>query len=206
MRPECRHKILAQAAMLQNALRPGVAALEARTVRPSPPSYRLVKMLRVEIKIPRRERLNHPFDLVRSSATPRNSAPPLVDQTFRPFRLVTIPKPAKMTLAHSQSQSRIHTAQSPMPMTPNRINDPSHPYLPQHPIPPAHRPDKSCATKTGHIIRYQQRGGTPVGNLRVSCHHGDANRPIGDWRYAALGDRSGCTCHPDRGGSPPLPL
>src|SRR5581483_566009 len=119
-----------QAPLLQNALRPGVAALEARTVQPSHPGYRLVKMLRIEIEIACRERLNPPFDLVHSSATPRSSTSPPVDQTFRPFCFVSIPKPAKMTLAHSQRQSRINAAQPSMPIPPNRINDPSHPYLP----------------------------------------------------------------------------
>src|SRR5271154_7292739 len=92
-----------QPSLLQKALRPGVAAREGQTVRPGQGSDRLMKMLRVVIEIARRERLNDPFDLVHSSATPRSPPPPLVDQTFRPRRLVSIPKPAKMTLAHSQS-------------------------------------------------------------------------------------------------------
>jgi hypothetical protein len=49
-------------------------------------------------------------------------------------------------------------------------------------------------------------GGTRVGSLRVSRHRGNANHPNDDRQHAALGDRSGCTCHPGRGGCAPLPL
>jgi hypothetical protein len=113
-----------QAASLQHALRPGVAAPEA--VRRH---ERLMEVLHREIEVTGAKLLHHPFDLIDRHTATRDTPPAPINQTLGALRLIGIPQPAKMPLAHPQQLRRLHAAQPPRLIKPYRINDPGHPDL-----------------------------------------------------------------------------
>ena len=143
-----------QTPLLKNGLGPGVAQIEPA------PAQLLMKMLHREVVVSRRKLLDHPLDLVRRRPAMRNPAAAAVDDPLRALRLVAVAKATKMPLAHPQKLSRLQAAQLPSPITPNRLNDPSHPYLRQHSDPSGlnrtnrllRKPDISCATDTVPVL------------------------------------------------------
>jgi hypothetical protein len=122
-----------QARVLQHPLGPGVAEREA-VLR----HELLVEVLHRQIEVARAELLQHPLDAVERHAAPRDPAAPPVDQALRALGLVALPQAPEMPLAHAQHLRRLHAAQRPAPPPADRLDDPRHPYLRQHPIPPAH--------------------------------------------------------------------
>jgi hypothetical protein len=126
-----------QARVLQHPLGPGVAEREA-VLR----HELLVKVLHREVEVARAELLQHPLDAVDRHPPARDPAAPPVDQPLRPFGLVAIAQAAEVPLAHPQHLRRFQAAQRPAPPSADRLDDPRHPYLRQHPTPPA-RPNRT---------------------------------------------------------------
>src|SRR3954449_470454 len=107
-----------------------------------------MEVLGGEIEVAGAEFLNHPGDLVHARPPARRPPAPAVDDPLRPPLLIGVAQPAEMPLAHAQQRSSLHAAQLPRLMQSNRIDDPGHPDLRQHAIPPV---------KTGQIVCYQTR-------------------------------------------------
>src|SRR5829696_9048644 len=107
-----------------------------------------MEVLGREIEVAGAECLDHPCDLVHPRPAARHAPAPPVHDPLCPVRLIGIAQPAKVPLAHAQQLRRRHTAQLPRLMQPNRIDDPGHPDLRQHAIPPA---------QTGQIVCYETR-------------------------------------------------
>ena len=118
---------LDQARVLQDALGPAVAQLEL-VLGPQP----LVEVLDGEVEIARPVLLQQPFDPIDRHPPARHPAAPPIDQAFRPLRLVAIPEPPKVPLAHPQHLGCLATAQRPTPPPTDRLDDPSHPNLRLH--------------------------------------------------------------------------
>src|SRR6185312_1278335 len=137
-----------QAALLQHALGPGVASDKRRPVRHRPALDRFVEVLGGEIEAAGAELLKHPRNLVDRCPPARRPPAPAVHDPLCPVRLIGVAQPAKVPLAHPQQLRRLHAAQLPRLMQPNRIDDPGHSDLRQHAIPPA---------QTGQIVCYQTR-------------------------------------------------
>src|SRR5215203_4083690 len=116
--------------------------------RPWIASWKCLEVLGREIEVAGAECLDHPCDLVHPRPAARHAPAPPVHDPLCPVRLIGIAQPAKVPLAHAQQLRRRHTAQLPRLMQPNRIDDPGHPDLRQHAIPPV---------KTGQIVCYQTR-------------------------------------------------
>src|SRR3954452_13638353 len=107
-----------------------------------------MEVLGREIEVAGAKLLDHPRDLVHARPPARHAAAPPVHDPLCPVRLIGIAQPAKMPLAHAQQLRRLHAAQLPRLMQPNRIDDPGHSDLRQHAIPPA---------QTGQIVGYETR-------------------------------------------------
>src|SRR4051812_48494465 len=107
-----------------------------------------MEVLGREIEVAGAELFNHPRDLVHARAPARSPPAPPVHDPVCPVRLIGVAQPAKVPLAHPQQLRRLHAAQLPRLMQPNRIDDPGHSDLRQHAIPPA---------QTGQIVCYQTR-------------------------------------------------
>src|SRR3954466_2782785 len=137
-----------QAALLQHALGPRVAADKQLAVRHGPALDRFVEVLGREIEVAGAELLNHPRNLVDRCPPARGPPAPAVPYPLFPVRLIGVAQPAKVPLAHPQQLRRLHAAQLPRLMQPNRIDDPGHSDLRQHAIPPA---------QTGQIVCYETR-------------------------------------------------
>src|SRR3954469_10981507 len=133
---------------LQHALGPGVAARERRSVRHGPAVDRFVEVLGREIEVAGAKLLNHPLDLVHARPPARRPPASAVHDPLCPVRLIGLPQPAKLRVAHPQPLRRLYAAQLLRLMHPNRIDDPGHSDLRQHAIPPA---------KTGQIVCYKTR-------------------------------------------------
>src|SRR3954452_19638363 len=107
---------------LQHALGPGVAARERRSVRHGPAVDRFVEVLGREMEVAGGKLLNHPLDLVHARPPARCPPAPPVHDPLCPVRLIGIAQPAKVPLAHPQQLRRLHAAQLPRLMQPNRID------------------------------------------------------------------------------------
>src|SRR5215217_373314 len=95
-----------------------------------------MEVLGREIEVAGAECLDHPCDLVHPRPAARHAPAPPVHDPLCPVRLIGIAQPAKVPLAHPQQLRRLHAAQLPRLMQPNRIDDPGHSDLRQHAIPP----------------------------------------------------------------------
>jgi hypothetical protein len=142
-----RHRY--HAALLKHRLRPGVAQIEARVLR----AQGFVKMLHREVEIARAILLHHELDPVHCRPPSRSTPAAPVDQPFRSFRLVAVPKPPEMPFADPQQLRRLHATQSPCAIPRNPIQIPRHPYLGSHPDLPAF----GTPPKTGQIVCYKTR-------------------------------------------------
>src|SRR6185437_810694 len=89
-----------------------------------------------EIEVAGAQLLNYPLDLVHARPPARSPPAPAVHDPLCPVRLISVAQPAKVPLAHPQQLRRLHAAQLPRLMQPNRIDDPGHSDLRQHAIPP----------------------------------------------------------------------
>src|SRR4051794_26207633 len=107
-----------------------------------------MKVLGREIEVAGAKLLNHPCNLVHARPPARGPFAAPVHDPLCPVRLIGIAQPAKVPLAHAQQGPGFNAAQLPRLMQPNRIDDPGHPDLRQHAIPPV---------KTGQIVCYQTR-------------------------------------------------
>src|SRR4029079_19569429 len=121
--------------------------------RSNDPNQRLdrkhpIQVLGREIEVAGAELLNHPLDLVHAGPPARGPPAPAVHDPLCPVRLISVAQPAKVPLAHPQQLRRLHAAQLPRLMQPNRIDNPGHSDLRQHAIPPA---------QTGQIVCYETR-------------------------------------------------
>src|SRR6476620_10700819 len=141
-------RLRGQAAQLQHALRPRVAAQEAPTIRHRAAVDRLVEVLGREVEVARAKLLDHPRDLIHVRSPARHAPSPAIHEPLRSVRLVGVPKPPEVPFAHPQQLRRLTATQPTRVMQPNRIENPGHPDLRQHAIPPA---------KTGQIVCYQTR-------------------------------------------------
>src|SRR6185436_4881853 len=125
-------------------------------VRHGPTLDRFVEVLGCEIEVAGAELLNHPRNLVDRCPPARGPPAPPVHDPLCPVRLIGVAQPAKVPLAHPQQLRRLHAAQLPRLMQPNRIDDPGHSDLRQHAIPPVNartdrvlpNPDISRVTDT----------------------------------------------------------
>src|SRR4051794_30649538 len=123
-----------------------------------------MKVLGREIEVAGAKLLYPPLDLVHARPPARHAAAAPVHDPLRPPLLIGVAQPAKVPLAHAQQLRRLHAAQLPRLMQPNRIDDPGHSDLRQHAIPPV---------KTGQIVCYQTRtylvSATPLQRGRVAA-------------------------------------
>src|SRR6476659_1974077 len=140
-------RLRGQAAQLQHALRPRVAAQEAPTIRHRAAVDRLVEVLGREVEVARAKLRDHPRDLVHARSPARHAPTPAIHKP-RTLRLVRVPKPPEMPFAHPQQLRRLSATQPTRLMQPNRIENPGHSDLLQHAIPPA---------ETGQIVCYKTR-------------------------------------------------
>lgn len=113
-----------QTRLLQLNPGPGVAVLELR-LGADP----LVEVLHVEVEVTAPVLLQHPLDPIHRRRPARCAVATPVDQTLRTLRFMTIPKPAKMPLRNPQYLRRLQTAQASVPVAPERLHNPGHPYL-----------------------------------------------------------------------------
>src|SRR6185312_15229464 len=137
---------------LQHALGPRVAADKQLAVRHGPALDRFVEVLGREIEVAGAELLNHPRNLVDRCPPARGPPAPAVDDPLRPMRLIGVAQPAEMPLAHPQQLRRLHAAQLPRLMQPNRIDDPGHSDLRQHAIPPAQTGQIVCSQTVAELV------------------------------------------------------
>jgi len=86
----------------------------------------LVEVIRREVEIARPVLLHDPLDPIHRHPATRGTAPAAVDQTLRTFRFVAVPQTAEMALAHPQHLRRLQAAQPPAPISPDRLDNPSH--------------------------------------------------------------------------------
>src|SRR3954453_4580435 len=107
-----------------------------------------MEVLGREIEVAGAELLDHPRDLVDRCPPARRPPTPPVHNPLRAPLLIGVAQPAKVPLAHPQQLRCLHAAELLRLMQPNRIDDPGHPDLRQHAIPPA---------QTGQIVCYQTR-------------------------------------------------
>src|SRR4051812_8674466 len=107
---------------------------------------RFMEVLGREIEVAGAEFLDHPLDLVHARPPARRPPASAVHDPLRAPLLIGIAQSAKVPLAHAQQLRRLHAAQLPRLMQPNRIDDPGHSDLRQHAIPPV---------KTGQIVCYE---------------------------------------------------
>src|SRR6185436_4244832 len=115
-----------------------------------PGSGRRTRFLRCaeRVEVARAKLLDHPRDLIHVRSPARHAPPPAIHEPLRSVRLVGVPKPPEVPFAHPQQLRRLTATQPTRVMQPNRIENPGHPDLRQHAIPPA---------KTGQIVCYQTR-------------------------------------------------
>src|SRR5215210_4351556 len=95
-----------------------------------------MEVLGREIEVAGAELLHHPRNLVHAGPPARSPPAPAVHNPLRAPLLIGVAQPAKVPLAHAQQLRRLYAAQLPRLMQPNRIDDPGHPDLRQHAIPP----------------------------------------------------------------------
>src|SRR3954465_16044243 len=107
-----------------------------------------MEVLGRKIEVAGAKLLDHPLDLVHARPPARHAAASPVHDPLCPVRLIGIAQPAKVPLPRPQQPRRLHAAQLPRLMQPNRIDDPGHSDLRQHAIPPA---------QTGQIVCYETR-------------------------------------------------
>src|SRR4051812_36431708 len=105
-----------------------------------------MEVLGREIEVAGAKLFNHPLDLVHARPPARHAAAAPVHDPLCPVRLIGVAQPAKVPLAHAQQGPCFNAAQLPRLMQPNHIDDPGHPDLRQHAIPPV---------KTGQIVCYE---------------------------------------------------
>src|SRR4051812_39393529 len=138
-----------------------------------------MEVLGREIEVAGAKLLNHPRDLVDWCAPARRPPAPPVHNPLRAPLLIGVAQPAKMPLAHAQQLRRLYAAQLLRLMQPNRIDDPGHPDLRQHAIPPA-KPDRSCAPKRSRTSFLLCREHVKMSGLRSTSNvRSGADAPVG---------------------------